>query len=106
MAAHVSAPFLCEIHNFDAKRSPCATSEKEPKNKNNLCVHTFADWYALCDLSTEDGLFIVLAKVMTCSPWVFWISLNAALHLLWVGALLVCQLYQVRKYISFQVGGV
>ena len=46
-------------------------------------------------MSASDGVFIVLAKIMQCSPWVFWIALNASLHLLWVGTLLVCQLYQV-----------
>ena len=46
-------------------------------------------------MSVSDGVFIVLAKIMQCSPWVFWIALNASLHLLWVGTLLVCQLYQV-----------
>ncbi|KAJ8307797.1 hypothetical protein KUTeg_014653 [Tegillarca granosa] len=50
----------------------------------------------------EDGITGVVYKVLKSSPWVFWISLNAMIHSVWVGILLLCQLYQVSKDIYFR----
>ena len=56
------------------------------------------DWQANCDSMSfyEDGLTGCVWKIVAPSPWVFWIAANTGLHILWVGALLVSQLYQVR----------
>ncbi|XP_052801934.1 palmitoyltransferase ZDHHC17-like [Mya arenaria] len=43
----------------------------------------------------DDGITGSVWKVVKPSPWVFWIGLNSFLHFLWVGALLLSQLYQI-----------
>ncbi|XP_008547862.1 palmitoyltransferase Hip14 isoform X1 [Microplitis demolitor] len=35
------------------------------------------------------------ATAATCDAWVMWIAVNTGLHSIWVGALLLCQLYQI-----------
>ncbi|XP_013403183.1 palmitoyltransferase ZDHHC17 isoform X2 [Lingula anatina] len=42
----------------------------------------------------DDGITGIAWKLMKASPWVFWIAMNAMFHVLWVGMLLICQLYQ------------
>ena len=63
----------------------------------------YSDWNSVCDLHKDIGVIMLLAKITSCSPWVFWIACNAALHALWVGALLVSQLYQVSDTPSSRV---
>ncbi|KAJ8299433.1 hypothetical protein KUTeg_023493, partial [Tegillarca granosa] len=54
------------------------------------------DWEHNCPFDIyEDGITGVVYKVLKSSPWVFWISLNAMIHSVWVGILLLCQLYQI-----------
>ncbi|XP_060566035.1 palmitoyltransferase ZDHHC17-like [Ruditapes philippinarum] len=54
-------------------------------------------WQANCAPMSfyDDGFTGILWKVIKPSPWVFWIGLNSFLHFLWVGALLLSQLYQI-----------
>ncbi|KAK2144610.1 hypothetical protein LSH36_743g00003 [Paralvinella palmiformis] len=61
-----------------------------------ILVLYFTVWTQSCVYDYEvDGIFVVIAKVIECGPWVFWISLNAIIHLIWVITLLSCQLYQI-----------
>jgi len=65
---------------------------------NDILVLYFTVWTQSCVYDYEvDGIFVVIAKVIECGPWVFWISLNAIIHLIWVITLLSCQLYQVSS---------
>ncbi|XP_033121376.1 palmitoyltransferase ZDHHC17-like [Anneissia japonica] len=61
------------------------------------CLYgTIQFWNNECHTNFEnDGLWIFIGQLMSCSPWVFWISLNTFAHILWVGLLLVCQLFQI-----------
>ncbi|XP_071954906.1 palmitoyltransferase ZDHHC17-like [Antedon mediterranea] len=61
------------------------------------CLYgTFQFWNNECQTNFEkDGLWIFAGQLMSCSPWVFWISLNSLVHIMWVGLLLVCQLFQI-----------
>lgn len=43
----------------------------------------------------DDGITGMVYKIVKTSPWVAWIGLNSFLHVIWVGALLLCQLYQI-----------
>lgn len=52
----------------------------------------FECWTNLTNRENPDSYLIAAAK---CDPWVMWITLNIALHVLWVGVLLACQLYQI-----------
>lgn len=67
-----------------------------------LCI-SLVDWVETCNLNIgTDGFFDSLTKILVCSPWVAWIALNAAVHFLWVGTLLGCQLYQVQLVLISQ----
>jgi len=61
------------------------------------CIYgAYQFWYNSCEFEWEvDGIFVVIGRSMQCGPWVCWIAFNACLHLLWVGTLLTCQLYQI-----------
>lgn len=53
-------------------------------------------WRNRCPLDIyEDGITGIVMKIFNTSPWVGWIALNAVVHMVWVSALLVCQLYQI-----------
>ncbi|XP_071505691.1 palmitoyltransferase ZDHHC17-like [Diadema antillarum] len=53
-------------------------------------------WNVVCTTSFEtDGFWIYLGQVMSCSPWIFWTSLNSLLHVTWVIVLLFSQIYQI-----------
>ncbi|XP_034948859.1 palmitoyltransferase Hip14 isoform X2 [Chelonus insularis] len=52
----------------------------------------FECWSNLTDEHKGDNYFVVTAK---CDAWVMWVAANTGLHALWVGALLLCQLYQI-----------
>ncbi|XP_074660253.1 palmitoyltransferase ZDHHC17-like [Tubulanus polymorphus] len=52
-------------------------------------------WKEHCKIQSSDGFMAALSTSMSCAPFVFWIFANAVLHFIWVGALLVCQIYQV-----------
>ncbi|XP_014670773.1 PREDICTED: palmitoyltransferase ZDHHC17-like [Priapulus caudatus] len=43
----------------------------------------------------KHGIVARLLSLAQCHPWTIWLFLNAALHTIWVTALLVCQLYQI-----------
>lgn len=51
-------------------------------------------WRESCDVPYDKGFFLSLSQVISCSPWVFWIVINASIHILWVSSLFVCQFYQ------------
>ncbi|XP_044582303.1 palmitoyltransferase Hip14 isoform X1 [Cotesia glomerata] len=52
----------------------------------------FECWSNMADEKHPDNYFVAAA---TCDAWVMWIAANTGLHSLWVGALLMCQLYQI-----------
>ncbi|WAR03499.1 ZDH17-like protein [Mya arenaria] len=60
-------------------------------------VENCVDWSVNCEKVHfyDDGITGSVWKVVKPSPWVFWIGLNSFLHFLWVGALLLSQLYQI-----------
>jgi palmitoyltransferase len=43
----------------------------------------------------KNGYMISVVNAAVCAPWVAWIGGNAAVHFMWVGMLLGCQLYQI-----------
>ncbi|XP_006817985.1 palmitoyltransferase ZDHHC17-like [Saccoglossus kowalevskii] len=61
------------------------------------CLYgTIQFWNGECETNfEEDGIFAWLFQVMKCSPWVFWTSVNALVHVVWVGLLFICQMYQI-----------
>ncbi|XP_072047738.1 palmitoyltransferase ZDHHC17-like [Amphiura filiformis] len=49
-----------------------------------------------CSLNLdENGFWITLGQILSCSPWVVWMTLNDGLYFIWVTTLFVCQTYQV-----------
>lgn len=54
-------------------------------------------WKARCDPLSfyDDGITGCIWKLIKPSPWVFWIAFNSLVHSIWVGMLLLCQLYQI-----------
>ncbi|KAI0222177.1 Palmitoyltransferase ZDHHC17 [Lamellibrachia satsuma] len=52
-------------------------------------------WEATCNLVADDPTMTNLWKIMSHAPFYFWVQCNVVIHLIWVGMLLVCQLYQV-----------
>eukprot|EP00057_Strongylocentrotus_purpuratus_P011686 XP_011666160.1 PREDICTED: palmitoyltransferase ZDHHC17 [Strongylocentrotus purpuratus] len=53
-------------------------------------------WSEECTTSfEEDGFWAYLGQIMSCSPWIFWTSLNSLLHMTWVIVLLASQLFQM-----------
>ncbi|CAH1786469.1 unnamed protein product [Owenia fusiformis] len=61
------------------------------------CMYGCASyWHFTCLAhSVDESYMVILGKIMSCSPWVFWIAFNTGLHLFWIGALLGFQLYQI-----------
>lgn len=70
-----------------------------------VLIDLLTDWKANCAPMSfyDDGITGVLWKVVKPSPWVFWIGLNSFAHCLWVGALLLSQLYQVKMRNSLNI---
>ncbi|PIK48681.1 putative palmitoyltransferase ZDHHC17 [Apostichopus japonicus] len=62
-----------------------------------ICINGMLHyWSDVCHTTFEvDGFWIYLGQVTTCSPWTFWMFLNAIAHISWVLALLLSQLFQV-----------
>lgn len=54
----------------------------------------FECWTNLTHGHTADNYLVAAA---TCDAWVMWVMTNTALHSFWVGTLLACQCYQVRR---------
>ncbi|XP_038075514.1 palmitoyltransferase ZDHHC17-like isoform X2 [Patiria miniata] len=53
-------------------------------------------WVESCQTTFgENGLWIFIGEVMSCSPWTFVLSLQVAVYMMWVAMLFVCQFYQV-----------
>ncbi|KAK7479774.1 hypothetical protein BaRGS_00028954, partial [Batillaria attramentaria] len=53
-------------------------------------------WRTECPFDIyEDGITGIIYKIFKTSPWIGWIALNAVVHMVWVSALLACQLYQI-----------
>ncbi|XP_041472817.1 palmitoyltransferase ZDHHC17-like [Lytechinus variegatus] len=53
-------------------------------------------WSKQCTTTfQEDGFWVYLGQIMSCSPWIFWTSFNSLLHMTWVFVLLFSQLYQM-----------
>ncbi|XP_071809024.1 palmitoyltransferase ZDHHC17-like [Asterias amurensis] len=53
-------------------------------------------WLESCNTSFEEnGVWIFIGEVMSCSPWTFIMSLQVAVYMVWVAMLFVCQFYQV-----------
>ena len=48
----------------------------------------------------EFGYVGALFHLAKCKPWVFWVGGNAGFHCTWVTTLTICQIYQVRHFIS------
>lgn len=66
------------------------------------CFLFFSDWGFHCETSyAKDGFWTYITQIATCSPWMFWMFLNSVFHFMWVAVLLMCQMYQVWKSISF-----
>ncbi|ESO09131.1 hypothetical protein HELRODRAFT_169073 [Helobdella robusta] len=63
----------------------------------NWCIYgAYVYMSSTCYWDTKvNGLMWTLYNSCFCAPWVAWVAVNALLHFLWVGILLVCQLYQV-----------
>jgi len=53
-------------------------------------------WQASC-LGSESSRN--LFRIITCNPWVTFMTVQAMIHGVWVFCLLTCQLYQVRQYL-------
>ncbi len=70
-----------------------------PFNRQSFVL--FSVWTEHCKVMRSDGFFLMLSKMTSCSPWVFWIACNAVFHMMWVGTLLACQLYQVRPSLDY-----
>jgi len=68
-----------------------------------VCCFLFSlDWGFHCETSyAKDGFWTYITQIATCSPWMFWMFLNSVFHFMWVAVLLMCQMYQVWKSISF-----
>ncbi len=53
-------------------------------------------WLESCNTTFEEnGVWIFIGEVMSCSPWTFIMSLQVAVYMVWVTMLFVCQFYQV-----------
>ncbi|CAL1530419.1 unnamed protein product [Lymnaea stagnalis] len=53
-------------------------------------------WQVECPIDFyEDGITGLAYKTLKASPWVAWIALNVAIHLVWVSTLFTCQMYQI-----------
>ncbi|XP_070568248.1 palmitoyltransferase ZDHHC17-like isoform X1 [Ptychodera flava] len=61
------------------------------------CIYgTLQYWDGICPTDFEkDGFWLFIWSLMKCSPWVFWTFCNAVVHVIWVGLLWLCQMYQV-----------
>lgn len=55
----------------------------------------FVDYNAFCGPFNE-GILIAALKAFQCAPWVSWGFAMASFHSVWVSALLVFNVYQVR----------
>ncbi|KAK2187317.1 hypothetical protein NP493_169g00000 [Ridgeia piscesae] len=75
-------------------------------------------WDATCDLMSDEPFSSTLWKIMSHAPFYFWVQCNVVVHLIWVGMLLICQLFQImwlgmttnerlnyRRYKHFQKEG-
>ena len=60
-----------------------------------VSLNTHSDWDATAGIQVIDSWVSIVSKIMQYSPWYVWIQMNAIVHLVWVGALLICQMYQV-----------
>lgn len=56
----------------------------------------FVDYNAFCGPFNE-GILIAVLKAFQCAPWVSWGFAMASFHSVWVSALLVFNVYQVRE---------
>ena len=45
----------------------------------------------------HEGVWNAVTQSVYCAPWVSWGYLNALFHVMWVGALLFSQCYQVEN---------
>uniref|UniRef100_A0A8C4ZVL4 Palmitoyltransferase n=1 Tax=Gadus morhua TaxID=8049 RepID=A0A8C4ZVL4_GADMO len=53
-------------------------------------------WRIHCSTSySQDGFWLYLTQIASCSPWMFWMFLNSVFHFMWVAVLILCQLYQI-----------
>ncbi|XP_033751574.1 palmitoyltransferase ZDHHC17-like [Pecten maximus] len=53
-------------------------------------------WNHVCPFDIYvDGITGIIYKIVKASPWVAWIAINSVGHMLWVGILLSCQMYQI-----------
>ncbi|KAJ3612315.1 hypothetical protein NHX12_020591 [Muraenolepis orangiensis] len=53
-------------------------------------------WRIHCVSSySQDGFWLYLTQIASCSPWMFWMFLNSVFHFMWVAVLIMCQLYQI-----------
>jgi len=70
-----------------------------PKLSLHPLIYSFffvnLDYNAFCGPFNE-GILIAAIRAFSCAPWVSWGFCMASFHSLWVGALLVCNLYQVK----------
>ena len=60
----------------------------------------YSDYVKVCGPYSE-GVWNALTRSAHCAPWVTWGYLNALFHCMWVGALFICQCYQVRNSLLY-----
>jgi len=53
-----------------------------------------SDYHQVC-VGYTGGVWDAITRSSHCAPWISWGFGNALFHFLWVGALLICQSYQV-----------
>ncbi|GAB6024086.1 Palmitoyltransferase Hip14 [Chamberlinius hualienensis] len=57
---------------------------------------SYTFWTVQCGVNiSANGFIQSLGSIMTCSPWVTWVTFNGCLHFTWVITLLTCQIYQI-----------
>uniref|UniRef100_A0A8D0H4C9 protein S-acyltransferase n=1 Tax=Sphenodon punctatus TaxID=8508 RepID=A0A8D0H4C9_SPHPU len=59
-------------------------------------LYSFSDWSEHCATTYQQkGAWTFLTQIVSCSPWVLYISVLVCFHALWASLLLIIQLYQI-----------
>jgi hypothetical protein len=82
---------------FASSISSCAAdvSHFSPIQCSSFTETHLSDWAVLVEDLRDNKGHVPAGKALAINGWVIWAAINCFIHMIWIGCLLVCQLYQV-----------